>query len=110
MTTPALTISRDHAPLQHDALLYRDPGHLRAVAGAFARAGAAADEPLLAVLPPPSFAVVSDVLESSGVALSVLDAGDAARNPSRLIPTALAWGGGGGGPAPPPPRDGGSPV
>jgi anti-sigma regulatory factor (Ser/Thr protein kinase) len=91
MTTSAPTISRGEAPLQHDALLYRDPGHLRAVTGEFARAGAAAEEPLLAVLPSPTLAVVSDVLESSGVVLEVLDAGEAGRNPNRLIPTVLQW-------------------
>jgi anti-sigma regulatory factor (Ser/Thr protein kinase) len=77
--------------LQHDALLYRDAGELRAVVRGFADDAAAADEPLLALLPPASLELLGDVLDGCGAAVEVLDASEAGRNPSRLIPTMLTW-------------------
>jgi anti-sigma regulatory factor (Ser/Thr protein kinase) len=91
MTDSLITMPRGDDTLRHDALLYRDVDHFRAVAGSFAREAAAADEPLLASLSPASLTLLRDVLDGSGAAVDMLDASEAGRNPSWLIPTILTW-------------------
>ncbi len=91
MTDLSLTIPRGEPTLRHDALLYRDADELRAVASDFARDAAAVAEPVLALLSPASLTVLRDVLDGSGADVEVLDASEAGRNPSRLIPTVSAW-------------------
>jgi anti-sigma regulatory factor (Ser/Thr protein kinase) len=90
-TSTESTAARGDDTLVHTALLYRTPEQLRAATGNFLAQAAAAGEPVLAVLAPPSGELLSDLLHGSPVDLTRLDAADAGRNPSRLIPVVLDW-------------------
>ena len=86
---------KNHAPppgaLIHAALFYRTPDELRTAVRDFAAAAVAAGEPVLAILPAQSLAIVDDVLAGPDAGVTRVNAGEVGRNPGRIIPTVLAW-------------------
>lgn len=70
----------------HAVSLYQTPAELASVAGAFIRAGFAAGEPVLAVLPRASLDLLEDALGAPESPATVIDMAEAGVNPGRLIP------------------------
>jgi anti-sigma regulatory factor (Ser/Thr protein kinase) len=76
------------AEFRHDALLYASDDEYLAGTVPFIRAGLAAGEPVIAVLPPDRVELVRDELATDADAVRFEDTTEVVRNPALLIP---AW-------------------
>lgn len=77
-------------PFGHAALLYRDQAEYLAGTMPFIRAGLAADQPVALAVPGRNLRWLRDALGADTDRLVLHDAGVAARNPGRIIPTVLS--------------------
>jgi anti-sigma regulatory factor (Ser/Thr protein kinase) len=74
-------------PFHHPALFYRGQDQYLAATVPFVQAGLAAGEPVAAAVPEPNLTLLRK--ELTGARVTLLDMGQAGRNPGRIIPAVL---------------------
>ncbi|NRQ36800.1 sensor histidine kinase [Nonomuraea sp. NN258] len=76
-------------PFVHPALFYRGDREYVAATTAFVRDGLAAGEPVAVAVPARNLALIEDALGAESCLVTLLDMGEAGRNPGRIIPAVL---------------------
>jgi anti-sigma regulatory factor (Ser/Thr protein kinase) len=85
------TFAADSEGLLHEALLYRSRPELESAAREFARAGAAADEPVLVAVPGANLKWLQPALADDAADLRFEDMNEVGRNPAWILPMIQEW-------------------
>jgi anti-sigma regulatory factor (Ser/Thr protein kinase) len=85
------TFPADSEGLLHEALLYRGRPELEGAVREFARAGAAAGEPVLVAVPRANLEWLRPALADDAAAVRFEDMNEVGRNPARILPMMQEW-------------------